>query len=879
MTVVANEKGIFAFKRLADGHHLLIVTAPGHRTLEVPIDLAAGPNKLPAITLEVNAVELDEMKVTGPTSGAQTAFEDKTSSETVGEVVSDAALKNPNAQSTSDYMKGVSGVAVSKGNNGSSNVSVRGIDQRMLRITIDGQRQGGSGNPLDSIPAEIVQSLEVTKTFTPDMDSDAVGGVINVNTGGTVIPQAYTQGRHQVTYNALAPHPGFRNSLTLAQPFKLFAEERNASVLITPSYDDQYANRERLSALREWTPQISPGPSPYTGSAVPVLTLPLIESTLEHKQRSGLLVNSDARFGDAAMYWRSNFTHERVSRDRNLNDTDPASGTPLSLTPQSGVFSGVRLSRRNQEQTATRDAANFSLGSKSVVGAATLDAVLAYAIVNEKEPHTLETGFLSNQTYRMSYDLNHDPYAPIFTFIDESDPRDANSVSDPARYHLDYLQVTASDIEERDGSLKVNVKLNLSDARNYLKFGGKLQQRHRSADVDRDVFDAGAQPLNMLGLVGSSLVELATSSYRFGPVPNAGAVQGLLSTNPGVFAENSTQTLINSTSGDSRVTENLWAAYGMGKFVMGQWTMLGGVRIEGTDVDSQGNQMSLDHSGQLQGFQSVHASNNYVEILPGLHLRYEPSVGLLYRGSITRTMSRPNNSDIAPYRTLSFIDRRSRVGAPDLKPYQATNFDFSIDKYDESYGLVSLALFYKKIEHFITDAQYPVTIGNLGEFIEFRRVNGEAAKAMGLELSWQSPSWSLPLRLGTGSLEANYNFNHGIAHHPTRPGETFPLPRAVDHQAGLKFHDVHDNLSFDTSLTYRSGWWEDLIAAGFDNYIKSTWDAEMSATYKVSKTTRITAGISNLLNLPTSHYAGSQERMNDWQRNGREMNLGIQWKM
>jgi TonB-dependent receptor len=289
--------------------------------------------------------------------------------------------------------------------------------------------------------------------------------------------------------------------------------------------------------------------------------------------------------------------------------------------------------------------------------------------------------------------------------------------------------------------------------------------------------------------------------------------------------------------------------------------------------------MQLDNAGQLQGFSSVRAVNNYVEVLPGLHLRYEPKTGMLYRGSITRSMSRPSNADIAPFRSLSFVDHRSRIGAPDLKPYLSTNYDLSLDKYDEKYGLLSIAIFYKKIDHFITDAQYPVTIGNLGEFIEFKRVNGDAARATGAELSWQSPTFTLPAHLGRASIETNYNYNHGEAHHPTRPGETFPLPRQVDHQASVKFHDVRGPLSLDATISYRSGWWEDLIAYGFDNYINSAWDAQLNASYKLGKNSRITAGVNNLLNRPTRHYAGIPSRMNDRQRSGVDMNIGVQWKM
>jgi TonB-dependent receptor len=306
--------------------------------------------------------------------------------------------------------------------------------------------------------------------------------------------------------------------------------------------------------------------------------------------------------------------------------------------------------------------------------------------------------------------------------------------------------------------------------------------------------------------------------------------------------------------------------------------LLGGVRVEGTHVDSTGMAMNLDSSGQLQDFTQIDAVNDYIEVLPGLHFRYEPKTGLLYRGSVTRSMSRPNSADIAPYRTLSFVDHRSRIGAPDLKPYLATNFDVSLDWYDAKYGLISVAAFYKKIDHFITDSQYPVIIGNLGEFIEFKRVNGESARALGGEFSWQSPNWNLPLTLGKANIDLNYNYNHGEAHHPTRPNETFPLPRQVDHQANLQFHDVRGSLSIDATVSYRTGWWEDLIAPGFDNYIISAWDAEISGAYKIGKHIRITAGASNLLDRPTRHYAGIETRMNDSQYNGREYNMGLQWK-
>ena len=883
-TAITDASGLFTFEGVSIGAHELTVSAPAFHTEHRTVDIVVGANELPPIAIDAEpspsseVTHLSDMSVNGAAPDALASFQDKVSAEAITDTASDAALDNANSRSGADIVKDVNGVAVSKGSGGTSTVSVRGIDQRMLRITVDGQRQGGTANPLDSIPAEIVQSLEVTKTFTPDMDADAVGGVININTGGILIKDPYIQGRNQVTHNPLAPRPSLRNSLSVARPFALFADEHNASALLTLSFDDLFVRRERLSTLRQWTPQLSPGPNPYTGTYVPVLTLPVIESSNEHRQRGGVVLNADARFDDLAIYWRSNFNRDWVHRDRRFNDTDPASGTAQSLTPQFATFAGVPLSRRDQDQTSLREAGNFSVGAKSKFGGNEWDVVAAYSLTSESEPHTFETAFLSDDDYTVSYDLSN-AYAPNFAYVNETNPADTAAATDPARYHLNYFSITRTELHEEDATLKFNLKLNWDNG-NYLKFGGKAERRHRRANTDRDFYDAGTDVLTMTSVLGALLVSLRTAPYQFGPVPNARNVEPLLASDPTAFALNTVNTSINSNTGDYAVTEDFRALYAMGKYrFRDAWSLIGGVRVEGTHVDSAANQMVLDNAGDLQGFAIARATNSYIEVLPGLHLRYEPSPTVIYRASITRSMSRPNNADIAPYRTLSFVDQRSRIGAPDLKPYLATNLDFSVDRYAPSYGLVSFALFYKKIDHFITDAQYPVIIGNLGEFIEFKRVNGEAAFAAGAELSWQGPTWTWPLHLGSGSLEANYSYNHGEAHHPTRPNETFPLPRQVDHQASLKLHEQRGALSVDASITYRTGWWEDLIARGFDNYITDAWDAEISGSYKLGKNARITAGASNLFDRPTKHYAGIPSRMNDWQRNGREFNVGLQWKL
>ncbi|MCX6955453.1 MAG: carboxypeptidase regulatory-like domain-containing protein, partial [Verrucomicrobia bacterium] len=148
-TVAVDGEGMFALAELPAGRHMLAISAPGHARVEQTIELQPGPNTLAEVRLPVEGVQvMEKFVLTEKTEGASAKFNNKSGSDALVEVVSGAELKNPNAQSSGDLLKNTSGVTVSSGAGGASNVSVRGIDQRMLRITVDGQRQGGTGNAL-----------------------------------------------------------------------------------------------------------------------------------------------------------------------------------------------------------------------------------------------------------------------------------------------------------------------------------------------------------------------------------------------------------------------------------------------------------------------------------------------------------------------------------------------------------------------------------------------------------------------------------------------------------------------------------------------------------------------------------------------------------
>ncbi|HSY52885.1 MAG TPA: TonB-dependent receptor [Opitutaceae bacterium] len=882
LTAMSDAAGHFAFSNLAPGKHAIEISAPDHNSIQMEVELQAGDNFLnPKLAYEV--IEMGKIVVTDHADAAANAFAGKSAAESLTEVVSDAALKRSTAQNTSDLLKTVPGVSVTTGADGSTNIAIRGLNSKFNRVTIDGQRQSSS-SILDSVPPEVVKSLEVTKALTPDMDADAIGGVINVTTGGAAnIKQPFIEGHHQVTYDTLGNRPGSRNSLTVGRPFRLFSKnpaKPDAGFLLTASYDDQYRWRENFETQDDWPLIISPGPAPFAGVGVPAFTQARLESTLDHSVHSGLLFNTDVHLGDAtSIYFRSDFNRDERLRNRDRQNFDVAGGTPLALTPTEGVFSGVFLDRSNIQQDFTRDLATLSTGGKTAHGRTEIDGNAGFSYSNEEEPHTIEAIFRNSDTFTTTYNLQPNPFLPRVSFVDDTNPADTQSISDPAHYQFNSFSLGTSHNIEKELSVATNVKVKLDDSAqpSYLKFGTKIQQRRRSADATRQLYDTPAAT-TMAGLVGASSVPLRDVGYQIGPVPSVGGVAALVNENPSLFPIDAEKTFINSMTGDYSETETVWAAYAMGKATLGRWSVLGGVRVEGTHFTTSGNQLTLAPDGSLSGIVPAQTAGTYTQVLPSLHLRFDASPRLLFRASVTRALIRPNYQDLAPHETINFQDLTISAGNPGLKPYQATNYDFSVDRYLTKAGLVSVALFYKEISHFIAEAKLPVSLGSLGNFTESTNVNGDTARVWGVETSWQSCTWDLPAAI-TGSVELNYTFLRSESTLPDHPGQTLPLPEQPAHQASVTFHAEHGAFSTDLNVRYRTTILDEVATPGRDVYKRGGYDTEFNAAYKINNDFRIVAGVTGLFRRFDRSYSGDPSRLKEFEATGVVLNVGVRWKL
>src|SRR3546814_13244831 len=104
--------------------------------------------------------------------------------------------------------------------------------------------------------------------------------------------------------------------------------------------------------------------------------------------------------------------------------------------------------------------------------------------------------------------------------------------------------------------------------------------------------------------------------------------------------------------------------------------------------------------------------------------------------------------------THSFPTRRSSAlgefGNPDLKPYEAWNFDAGVEYYLPNNGALSAGLFYKDVKNFIVDTNREDPGEYLGIAYDEATVpiNGDSARIWGLELSYTQALRSDERRVG-----------------------------------------------------------------------------------------------------------------------------------
>jgi len=684
----------------ADGRYQLNGVPPGDQVLRFSKSgyaamTATEVRVLPGQATTVNGnlrpefYEMEEYEVAAEEFTQQTEqiLLEREKASTMMEAIGSEQLSRLGVGDAAEALGKVTGVSIADG----KYAVIRGLGDRYTSSTLNGV-DIPSADPdrkaaqLDLLPAKVIQQIDVSKTFSPDMAGGFAGGAINV-----------------ITRN----HPDkFEFNLELGGSYNTQASLQDDFLLTDHGKSDWRGKDDGTRAL--------PGAAAATSPAGSQELDPAIKSSFKSRQfapvegdsplNSGFFaslgnahaVGNEGTFGYlGSLTYKNNYTHYEDGR---VTTYEPFFFSPNGVNAKSDkediksvieyTWSGmVSLGYTVNEyhnfgfnflyvQTAEDEARRLQ-GQDSV-----LSTVPGVSYVDQSILHWTERNLTYYQLYgsheipdlnrvkldwvgALSSTTQSEPDHRIFQFY--ADPTvpfyGADGPTQPSRPTRIFRNV-----EEDNQSLRLDLTVpvpSYNDKENNFKTG--MAYSHSERAYDSRVFDVRMQPGHPFSTVGDPNIYLAPENEGFISYYNF----------PANWVYNGSVTIP--------------AAYAMGDWFALEWLRLvGGVRFEDTDIE-------MDVVNLTKNDEQYLTSLTQQDWLPSLAATIYLQENLLLRGAWSETVVRPTYREIAKAEIYDVALGQTISGNPELLMSASENYDLRLEWYPHPGSLIAVSAFYKKI--------------------------------------------------------------------------------------------------------------------------------------------------------------------------------------
>ncbi|MBS7456383.1 TonB-dependent receptor [Coralloluteibacterium stylophorae] len=875
---VSGDDGSFRIGGLAAGQYTLefsyVGAAPVQSVVEViEPGIAMGDVALGAAA---TAARLDSLLVVGQTAGQAAALSQQRAADNLVSIVSADAIGQFPDQNVAESLQRLPGVSLERDQGEGRFVVLRGLDASLNSTSINGVRVPGPEDDsravnLDVVSSDLLETLEVVKTVTPDMDGDAVGGHIEIKS-----LTAFDRSGRSIGGRVEASHNQRRDSTNpklAATVTDRFGAEDDLGVAASVSwYERDFASDGIETASADFL-------EAPDGSEIKGIAEGEQRDYMITRERLSANLNFDWRPGmDDEFYWRNLYSRFRDDEVQSTNVFTFDDGDTVALGEDGGRFAGATVDKLTEARIQTQDIFATTLGGRAFRGRWTIDYSAAYSLAETEETDSYGAAW-RQEGIDLGYDIGGGGKRPHFFALDPA------AFEDAAAYALDEIVLEPYTTEETETALKLDLQrdFDIGDNVGSIKFGAKSRLRDKSADFDSTVFGGYGGDYSLADFARAGL----DYPYApFQPIADAGDLADFIDANRDEFEIDEEETAIERQGGDYRVDEDIHAAYAMATFDLGGLRLIGGVRAERTEFDAAGTRIEIDEENGSGDpvFAPVALGRSYTNWLPGLHARWEPRDGLVVRASANKTVSRPNFAYAAPYQVVEIeeddgdFERNAELGNPELEPLRSTNVDLSVELYPGDVSMLSAALFYKDIADFIVLAD----VAGSGAFADFdeaiQPLNGDEASVRGLELAWTQKLAFLPAPFDGMLFSINHAWIDSESTLPSREGE-FPLPRQSDRVGNVALGYENETVSLRLAGNYRSAYLdslEELDDPAFDRYVDDHFQLDLSAKYRFSDAAQLYFNAINLNDRPLYAYLGQRRFNSQFESYGRTFELGLQ---
>ncbi len=856
---VTGQDGRYRIENVTGENVVIKATYIGYQDAEFPVEISAGGVVTLNMKLKPGVVYTDEVVVIGERlrGQAKALNQQKNSINVTNVVAADQVGKFPDAN-IGDALKRIPGITVFNDQGEARFGHIRGTEPRFNSVTINGERIPSAEAEnrtiqLDLIPSDMIQTIEVNKALTPDMDGDAIGGSINL------VTKMPSEERISIStgggYNFLEETGGPRYQLGATYGNRVF--EDKLGVLFSFSYENNDFGSDNIEA--EWDAG-DDGIEGIKEFQERTYDVQRIRRSFSGALDYQLNANNILKF-NGIYNWRDDFENRFRTEYKDLDEAQ----AEIERQTKAGNEENARLEDQRMM--------SFALSGEHSFGKLDMDWQATYAKASEDRPGERYLTLKAE-----GQDFSADISNPEKPFVTLSDPAVSGGLSNDAVWNIDELTEENQFTEDIDMNFSLNLNYEFSNALT-VKFGGRYRDKDKKRDNDFFEYESNNE-VQFRQDIFANLEDqskdnfLPGSKYKAGTFVSNEFLGSLDLNNSNLYSKE----LINEElAGNFDATEQIIAGYAMATYDLSpQTSILGGLRFETTSNEYN----AFEYNEDTDDLTAVKGkSTDYTNVLPYLHVRQQLDDFTNVKVAFTQSLARPNYFDLAPYREIVPDDNELKIGNPDLEPTLSTNIDVMAERYLSGVGILSAGFFYKSISDFIITQKQTVDVGG-DDYDQFQPINAGDGTLWGLEAAVQ---YQVPAVKGLG-LYLNYTYtNSSIDNFKIEGREDdndLPLPGSAE-------HTLNASISYEIAQFYvrlSGNYHSDFIDSEEgsigenkfeDRYQDQAFHLDLNGGYDLNEMVRFYFEFNNLTNEAFRFYQGESKYLAQEEWYDRKFTIGV----
>lgn len=825
----------------------------------------------------LNGIGGGDILVIGQAANLASSLSRQKAADGVESVLTRDAIGHFPDQNVAESLRRLPGVNILNDQGEGRFVSVRGLSQQLNSTSLNGVRVPAPESDvrsvaLDVISSDTIESIEVKKSFTPDMDGDFIGASVEIKTTSAFDRKKDYYGlRAEGSYNdysgKVTPKGTFDFSKRLGEDFGVagsvsyylrkfetdnieaedWGGDDDATYAEKVEYRDYDVERERINAALNFDWRVA-------------------DST------TAFLRGSWSQFDDQEYRRRTVFDFGDA-----IDVAGTAKGVRIRDTYDEEEDEGaITVERDLKDRFERQRITTVALGSDTDTGTWKFNWLASWAKASEKESGSIDPIAFASK-------FEGDGVAIDWDFSDRRVPlysvsSGAGLVNDPDNYEFDKAEITTlSDSKDEEFALKADLARTFAMGTGALTLqaGAKQRWRKKSYNSTITVYEPGDEDYVMTPYLGEQTYRL--NGISLGPVLRKSAGKAFMDANRDDLEVNLYDSGVDSAADDYSVKEDITAAYALARWDSDAVRVIGGVRMERTRDTIRGFVVTEDEDREDENLSPLIAPvsfrNSYTTWLPSLTVRWAPQDNIVARLAGYKTLVRPKFSELAPRATVE--DDEITVGNPDLKPYEAWNLDAALEYYLPGNGALSVSAFYKSVKNFTFEQTFQDFAYNGVTYDEGTTfLNGDKADIVGVEASYSQAYTMLPAPFDGLLTQINYTYTYARG---DADGRRVFLPESSRHTINAVLGYEKGPVDLRLAGTYRDKYLDELGGeAEEDRWVDNHFQLDFSGRLKVTEYLRLTVDVININNAKYFAYqnlAGAQ-RLLQFEKYGPTVKFG-----